>query len=498
MATLKIWKVSSHLERVLDYDTNEVKTRSKPDDFSGLYRVLDYDKDETKTNDEMYVAGINCIPEKAAEQFIAIKKTYGKLTGIPAYHGYLSFKGNECTPEEALMIGKEFVSRTWGDRFQAVVSVHLNTENTHCHFCLNSVSFVDGKKIVNNEKNWDYLRHKADEVCQEFGKSIIDIKASRDMQPPEDLKDISDSNVENPRERSTPRKKRPTSRDYKAKSILDNAIKKSKNLDELEKLLEINNVEFQFNDAYKYWTIKAPYWEKPYRTERLDKVFDTTGYSKDEILERLEKNRTRASKKQYSKSENKAKDDKSDPEDIYEEDFTFVCFTQKNDFYTRGQKQGIYIERTYNRLATISFRRLFSFDGTNFLFPIKRYHTFVNVKVLPARPKRMDKKTASELRQLQNKCHLIVKHGIHTEEDFTRSIQTVEAQKKVLTNKIETLSAKQRGPEEEKELKEARKLRYAVEEEEKTLKDMQLELELDKKIENDKSYNNKDRSDRSR
>ena len=41
----------------------------------------------------------------------------------------------------------------WGDRFQVVVSTHLNTEHLHNHFVINSVSFKDGKKYYSNLTN---------------------------------------------------------------------------------------------------------------------------------------------------------------------------------------------------------------------------------------------------------------------------------------------------------------------------------------------------------
>ena len=36
--------------------------------------------------------GINCNTATARDQFVSVKKAYGKDDGIQAYHGYLSFK----------------------------------------------------------------------------------------------------------------------------------------------------------------------------------------------------------------------------------------------------------------------------------------------------------------------------------------------------------------------------------------------------------------------
>lgn len=136
----------------------------------GLSRVLQYAANPKKTNDKLYVNGINCELETAYEEFTAVKHSYAKTGGIEAYHGYLSFKEQDITPELTMKIGTEFAQEVWGKRFQILVTVHTDTEHPHCHFVINSVSFVDGKKHWGEEKAWcsnsnrqrtDYARNTA-------------------------------------------------------------------------------------------------------------------------------------------------------------------------------------------------------------------------------------------------------------------------------------------------------------------------------------------------
>lgn len=129
--------------------------------------MLAYAKDEEKTEHEFFCDGINCNVAMARDQFITVKEQFGKTDGIQAYHGYLSFKENEVTPEQAQQIGMEFARKMWGKRFQVVVTTHLNTKHLHCHFVINSVSFADGKRLKDKEKSWYYFRHIADEICLE-------------------------------------------------------------------------------------------------------------------------------------------------------------------------------------------------------------------------------------------------------------------------------------------------------------------------------------------
>ena len=135
----------------------------------GLSRVLQYAANPKKTNNKLYVSGINCEPETAYEEFTAVKRSYAKTGGIEAYHGYLSFKEQDITPELSLKIGTEFAQEVWGKRFQVLVTIHTDTEHPHCHFVINSVSFVDGKRLWGEEKAWFKFKQTADRLCEKYG-----------------------------------------------------------------------------------------------------------------------------------------------------------------------------------------------------------------------------------------------------------------------------------------------------------------------------------------
>ena len=62
----------------------------------------------------------------------------------------------------------------WGDKYQVLVTVHLNTDNLHCHFVVNAVSFVDGKKFRNKIGDHKELRKISDRICKEHEKSVLE------------------------------------------------------------------------------------------------------------------------------------------------------------------------------------------------------------------------------------------------------------------------------------------------------------------------------------
>ena len=172
MAVSKLWSVTSRLGQVIDYAANPEKTATDiytEEQYQALRDVLSYAKDEEKTECEFFVEGINCNPATARDQFVSVKKAYGKDDGIQAYHGYLSFKEQDISPELAQKIGMEFANEVWGKRFQVVVTTHLNTKHLHCHYVINSVSFVDGKRLWGDEKAWFKFRLVADRLCEKYG-----------------------------------------------------------------------------------------------------------------------------------------------------------------------------------------------------------------------------------------------------------------------------------------------------------------------------------------
>ena len=184
MATTKIWKVQKRLDHVINYATNEEKTKNiyskyGMDEFDSIRQVMTYATNPDKTEKLFYTTGINCEVKDAVKQMQFVKIFYRKENGILAFHAYQSFNEGEVTPEIAHEIGVKLANEMWGDRFQVVVSTHLNTKHLHNHFVINSVSFKDGKKYYSNLENTALLRKTSDEICEEYGLSILKEKTCK-------------------------------------------------------------------------------------------------------------------------------------------------------------------------------------------------------------------------------------------------------------------------------------------------------------------------------
>ena len=171
MATTKIWDIQTRLDNVIDYIVNEKKTNA--DSYYNLHRVVEYTKASYKTEEQLYVTAINCSEDTILQEMMETKKIFYKEDGILGYHAFQSFKEGEVTPEVAHKIGIKLAEEIWGDRFQVVVTTHLNTHCVHNHFVLNSVSFIDGKKYYDNDETYALIRHTSDNLCREYGLSVL-------------------------------------------------------------------------------------------------------------------------------------------------------------------------------------------------------------------------------------------------------------------------------------------------------------------------------------
>lgn len=272
MAVSKLWPVTNNLNKVINYATNPEKTSKdvySEEQYQALKDVLSYAKDEEKTEQEFYVEGINCNPSTARDQFISVKQAYGKEDGIQAYHGYLSFKEQNISPSLAQKIGMEFVKEVWGDRFQVVVTTHLNTKHLHCHYVINSISFKDGKRLWGNEKAWFKFRLIADKICEKYDLYY-------NPNPNRSKQSSYYYNLE--------KAGMPTRYDLARKAI-DEAIRHSTNLKAFDYALTQMGYVHSLSESRKYWTIIPKGYSKPIRLKNLG-----DDYTEEAIRKRLIEN----------------------------------------------------------------------------------------------------------------------------------------------------------------------------------------------------------------
>lgn len=136
------------------------------------------DKDRRAEGDYSLCRGVNCsdFAVIALEQMRATKEIYHKQGGREYQHYIISFAPGEIGKEDAIEYAAEHAQRCFGDRFEVFVGLHINSESgvLHAHYIVNSVSFVDGRKIHTSPDDYEEFRNKNDELAHEYGLKVID------------------------------------------------------------------------------------------------------------------------------------------------------------------------------------------------------------------------------------------------------------------------------------------------------------------------------------
>ena len=168
MAYDKIIPIRARLDHTVNYILDHAKT--------SLAATLDYIVDSAKNTlgQEVLETAINCQLETVFQDMLATKRRWDKTGGVQGYHLIHSFAPGEVTPLEAHELGVEFATRLLGDRYEAVVSTHLDHDHLHCHILFNSVSFMDGRKFQNTFRDYFRdIRGVSNAISAERGLSVI-------------------------------------------------------------------------------------------------------------------------------------------------------------------------------------------------------------------------------------------------------------------------------------------------------------------------------------
>ena len=270
MAVTGFWPVFKNLKATLDYADNPDKTTAPEYLDVDLYAALRYAENDNKTDRKMFVGGINCSAQNAYAEMIAVQRRFGLRGKVVGYHGIQSFREGEVTPEQAFAIGKETARKMWGDKYQVLVTVHLNTDNVHCHFVVNPVSFKDGAKFKNKIGDHKELRKISDTICREHELSVLE---------------NSDFYSKGKKKEYWVHKAgKQTHRDMLRRDV-EEALAKCGSFREIEYYLKCLGYRFQRDFHYAHPSVIVDGWQRPVRIDSIGPQ-----YSREAIRERCLEN----------------------------------------------------------------------------------------------------------------------------------------------------------------------------------------------------------------
>ena len=241
MAVLEIYAIRSRMDDRIKYALNPEKTSCMG--FPNLNGLPD-----TLTD------AVNCFCDNAYEQMLRTKSYFGKEDQVLGYHFIQSFKPGETTPQQAHEIGLQFAERCFGERFEAVIGTHTDKSHLHNHIVINSVSFEDGRKYRSTPKTFYELRSISDEICKEYGLSVIkkpSVKAGKHYA-----------------EWKAEKEGRPTMRGMIREDI-DVILAQARTIDEFWDMLRGRGYEIRINERRKYVTVRHPNGERFIRLKSL-------------------------------------------------------------------------------------------------------------------------------------------------------------------------------------------------------------------------------------
>ena len=171
---------------------------------------------------------------------------WGK-TGKRQYHHIVqSFLPGEVASELAHSIGIELAEKGFA-AYEVLIATHIDRDHFHNHLIINSVSFVDGRKYTGTRDSLIDLKDKSDELCREYGLSVIE----------KPFRKVRDSTAE---KKLRQRGIRPWKDDLRY--FISEAVKNTNNLLELKKYLKFHygvdikiqssNLSFRHPDKQKF------------------------------------------------------------------------------------------------------------------------------------------------------------------------------------------------------------------------------------------------------
>lgn len=277
---------------------------------STLNKAIIYITNPNKTDGTLLVSGYNCEPLTAHLDFKMtellakeIKGDYTKTGGSNnlAYHLMQSFaKFDKVTPEEAHEIGKRLADEFLEGKYEYVIATHIDKGHIHNHIIINSVSFLDYKKLRTQPyKTAHQIRQISDRLCEQKGLHVI-----------KNPKGKGRSRIEwEAREKGTSWK-------AKIEKTIDEVILKANDYNEFKELMQVAGIEIKEG---KHIAFRLKGQQKFTRGKTIG-----NDYTRERIVERIQ-------------DQTKYKGPEENKEDRRNKEFIFDNFAQKVEWTAKKQ-----------------------------------------------------------------------------------------------------------------------------------------------------------------
>lgn len=241
-----------------------------------LHLALNYIMNSDKTDEKILISSFNCNPKMAHLEFEQTKRECNSKAKILARHLIQAFAPGETTPEQAHQIGLELCKRGLQEKYEYVLTTHIDKRHLHNHIIFNNVSFESGKAYQSNKRSYHQIRAVSDELCKENGLSVIDETYRK-------FKNKYATNGKSYKEYTA--FKKGNSWKNKLQLAIDKAILKSNTYEEFLKIMEEFGYEIKIG---KYLSFRHKDKKDTGRFTRAKASVLGEDYTKERIKERIE------------------------------------------------------------------------------------------------------------------------------------------------------------------------------------------------------------------
>ena len=242
-----------------------------------MSKAIAYILNPEKTDEKLLVSSYGCASETAAREFewtrkIAEQKGMNPVR-IIARHVIQSFEIGEVTPELAHEIGKQFADEILGEKYEYVLTTHIDKDHVHNHLIFNAVDFMDYHAYKSYKRIYYDMREVSDRLCKENGLSVIPPSQNKGM----GYKEYTEA-------------KRGTSWKQKLKQTIDRLVITAKDYDDFLRLMQEAGYEIKTG---KYISFRAEGQERFTRSKTIGE-----NYTEERIKERIAGRTPRRSQRQ--------------------------------------------------------------------------------------------------------------------------------------------------------------------------------------------------------
>ena len=239
---------------------------------STVAKAVAYICNPDKTDQQLLVGTFGCTAETARHDFdYALSRTKSSDKN-QAYHLIQSFAKGEVSHEEAHRIGIELADKLLGGKYSYVVATHTDKGHPHNHIIICAADNIEHKKYNACQKSYYHIRQLSDELCKEHNLSII-IPSGRKGKKYVEWKAEQEG----------------TSWKKRLQEDIDECVRIAKSYEDFLRLIREKGYTVsgeKIGDPHaKYIKFIAPGQERPVRGSFRN---FGTGYTKEEIKDRIE------------------------------------------------------------------------------------------------------------------------------------------------------------------------------------------------------------------